>query len=70
MIGPSCPRCRRIHSSDAVVTLGRFRPEGPSGYRASHSPSVPIRSTREEAMEDVHAHFEQGESSCDASMKG
>lgn len=41
--------------SDAARAVGRFRPEGPIGYRASNDAAAPLRSTRQAAVEDYIA---------------
>jgi hypothetical protein len=45
--------------SDAARAVGRFRPEGPLGYKASTMPDAPLRDTREEAVADERAYREQ-----------
>lgn len=48
----------RILGSDAARAVGRFRPEGPTGYRAKSDPAAPLRATRAEAEADERAHLE------------
>lgn len=38
--------------ADAAVAVGRFLPNGPVGYRSSHSLDAPLRETRVEAVLD------------------
>jgi hypothetical protein len=47
-----------ILGSDAARAIGRFRPEGPLGYRAKSLPDGPLRATRVEAEADERAHRE------------
>lgn len=44
--------------TDAAVAVGRFKPDGPGGYRAATAPDAPLRETREEAVEDERKHLE------------
>lgn len=46
-----CPACTHIHDSDAARAIGRFRPEGPLGYRARSGGL--LRATRAEAEADA-----------------
>jgi len=41
-----------IVGSDWARAVGRFKPEGPDGYRAATMPSAPLRKTRTEAVAD------------------
>jgi hypothetical protein len=43
---------RRVIGSDAARAVGRFKPDGPDGYRARSLPDGPIRATRAEAEND------------------
>lgn len=36
----------------AARAVGRFKPQGPDGYRAATMPDAPLRATREEAIDD------------------
>jgi hypothetical protein len=47
--------CGRVHGADETVAVGRFRPGGPTGYKASPAvrPDAPLRRTRQEAEQDV-----------------
>lgn len=45
-------RTGRVLGADAARAVGRFRPEGPIGYRAKSVPDAPIRATRIEAETD------------------
>lgn len=47
--------CGRVHGADETVAVGRFRPDGPTGYKASPAirPDAPLRCTRQEAELDV-----------------
>lgn len=49
----------RILGSDAARAVGRFRPDGPLGYRAKSAPDAPLRATRAEAEADERAHLDQ-----------
>lgn len=42
----------RVVPSDASRAVGRFNPDGPDGYRSSHSPDAPLRGTRAQAAAD------------------
>lgn len=53
-----CPPRRKL-GADAARAVGRFRPEGPLGYRAKYSPGAPLRDSRQEAEADQRAHLEQ-----------
>lgn len=44
-----------VLGSDAAVAVGRFKPDGPDGYRAKSLPAGPLRATRKEAEEDERA---------------
>jgi len=44
-----------VLGSDAARAVGRFRPEGPLGYRAKSVPDAPLRATRAEAETDERA---------------
>lgn len=46
-----CPACAHIHGSDYARAVGRFRPEGPTGYRARSGGL--LRATRAEAEADA-----------------
>lgn len=48
----------RIMGTDAAVAVGRFKVDGPDGYRAATAPDAPLRTTRAEAVEDERAHLE------------
>lgn len=39
-------------SKDFARAVGMFKPEGIDGYKAATMPDAPLRTTREEAMED------------------
>lgn len=52
---PACGACGRIHTSSDAVAVGRFRAQGPIGYRAANA-ETPIRSTRAEAEADECSH--------------
>jgi hypothetical protein len=45
----------RVIPADAARAVGRFQPEGPSGYRASNVEDAPLRATRAEAVADYVA---------------
>lgn len=47
--------CGRVHGADETVAVGRFRPAGPAGYKASAAIRVdaPLRRTRQAAELDV-----------------
>lgn len=47
--------CGRVHGADETVAVGRFRPAGPAGYKASPviRADAPLRRTRQEAESDV-----------------
>lgn len=53
-----CPPRRKL-GADADRAVGRFRPEGPLGYRAKYSPGAPLRDSRQEAEADQRTHLEQ-----------
>jgi len=55
------PRADVVLGSDAARAVGRFRPEGPLGYRAKSLPDGPLRATRAEAEADERA-FREGQS--------
>lgn len=38
--------------ADWARAVGRFKPEGPDGYKAATMPDAPLRKTREEAIAD------------------
>lgn len=44
--------------SDAARAVGRFKPDGPDGYRARSLPDGPLRATRAEAEADELAFLE------------
>lgn len=46
----TCPVCHHAHASDMARAVGRFKPEGPDGYRAQSG--GPLRATRAEAEAD------------------
>lgn len=48
----------RVLPADATQAIGRFRPEGPLGYRAKSVTDAPLRATRDEALADEVAHWE------------
>ena len=48
----ACPRCNRVHGSDAAVVVGRFTDGGPTHFRAATAPDAPLRATRAEAVAD------------------
>lgn len=48
MIGPTCPRCDRIHSAGDVVALGKFSPADMRTYMVT--PDGPVFASREEAQ--------------------
>lgn len=50
-VGGTCPLCRTIHCATDVVAVGRFNPDGATGYRPKAGGD--IRSTRADAMADV-----------------
>ncbi|MCW2757001.1 MAG: hypothetical protein JWO46_747 [Nocardioidaceae bacterium] len=51
--GVRCP-CGHVHSFGDVRSIGRFQPNGPTGYVAYvNGKTGPARSTRREAMNDV-----------------
>ena len=56
----ACPRCNRVHGSDAATIVGRFSPDGPTGYRAATAPDAPLRETRAEAVADQCAWWAEG----------
>lgn len=37
---------------DWARAVGRFKPDGPDGYKAATMPDAPLRATREEAIDD------------------
>jgi hypothetical protein len=41
-----------------TYVVGRFRAEGPVGYRAWSDPGAPLRATREEAAADQQAWWD------------
>lgn len=45
----------RVMGSDSARAVGRFDPDGPSGYRSATAPNAPLRATRAEAVEDERA---------------
>jgi hypothetical protein len=45
-----------VLGSDASRAVGRFSPDGPTGYRASTAPDAPLRETRAEAVADEWAY--------------
>ena len=47
-----CGACGRIHNSRMSHAVGRFNPEGPTGYRGDYT-GAPTRTTRAEADRDV-----------------
>lgn len=49
-VGPTCPHCQTIHGSTAAIAVGRFRNQGPIGYRSSLGGA--LRSSRDEAVRD------------------
>lgn len=44
-----------IIPTDAVTAVGRFNPDGPTGYRArgTYVKEAPVRATRDEAIADI-----------------
>ena len=50
-VGPTCPKCDRIHCGRDVTAVDKFRAEGPSGYR--HGISRDLFATRAEAEADL-----------------
>lgn len=44
-----------VLGADAAVAVGRFKPDGPDGYRAKSLPDGPLRATRAEAEADERA---------------
>ncbi|CAB4727811.1 MAG: hypothetical protein F2667_12560 [Actinobacteria bacterium] len=42
--------------ADLARAVGRFRPGGPTGYRAATMPDAPTRATRTEAEDDELDH--------------
>lgn len=59
-----CP-CGRYHNVYAeTVAVGRFRTDGPTGWRA-WAPAAPVRATREEAMRDVCPRWADTHRCCD-----
>lgn len=44
-----------VLGSDAAVAVGRFKSDGPEGYRAKSLPDGPLRATRTEAEADERA---------------
>jgi hypothetical protein len=53
--GYTLPRQFAIIDSGAARAVGRFRPEGVLGYRATNAPDAPLRSSRDQAIEDEYA---------------
>lgn len=47
---PPCPSCDSVHAPTMAVAVGRFRADGPTGYRARSG--GPLRATRAEAVAD------------------
>ena len=52
----ACPHCHLIHATDWAVAVDRWRPEGPTGYRATGMPDAPLRATRDQAIADRCAY--------------
>jgi hypothetical protein len=50
MNAKTCANCDTIHGSDAARAVGRFNPEGVTGYQSRLG--GPVRSTRTEAVTD------------------
>lgn len=42
----------RVIPTNAAYAIGRFRPQGPVGYKAPSVPDAPLRSTKAEAEAD------------------
>jgi len=49
----------RIIPKAWAVAVGRFNPSGVDGYRAATAPNAPLRSMREEAIEDERKWIDQ-----------
>ena len=49
---PPCDRCGHIHATTDAYAVGRFRPDGPVGYRTNYY-GAPLRLTRAEAEADA-----------------
>lgn len=45
-------RAPRVTGAWMAPPVGRFRPEGPLGYRAATAPGAELRATREDAIAD------------------
>ncbi len=50
MTNGTCGTCGHIHSADDARAVGRFRSDGPIGYRAKSG--GPVRATRPQAEAD------------------
>ncbi|OAK58468.1 hypothetical protein A3K88_21705 [Pseudomonas putida] len=54
-----CSKCHRIHSpATSSIAVGRFRPDGPTGYVAREVAGAPLRDTREQATADFCHHWQ------------
>lgn len=49
------PDALRVMGADSARAVGRFKPDGPEGYRAATAPDAPLRATRAAAIEDERA---------------
>ena len=49
----TCGVCGFQHAGSDSAAVGRFAPDGPSGYRSTLAPFAPIRATRAEAVADT-----------------
>lgn len=58
--GEACcnPPAPRVLGSSAAYAVGRFKPDGPDGYRAATAPNAPLRATRAEAEFDQLAFLD------------
>ena len=51
-VAPPCPVCLHHHHASDVPAEGRFRADGPLGYRPRY-PGAPLHPTREAALADL-----------------
>lgn len=50
---PACEDCGHVHVATDTTAVGRYRVDGPLGYRSTASPAAPLRITRHEAEQDT-----------------
>lgn len=58
MSAAACPRCGHT-GTHPTYAVGRFQPDGPTGYRDLADPGAPLRATRAEAEVDVCRRWQE-----------